>query len=206
MKKRMMIGIIYAALLCTACSGTSFSGADPMSEADAAGETNADDENEDVQLGSSLTVTKPDSSLKLSGLYDVLASDGLYYATWVAGNSVDHINADGATVDLYDTQLHLLLGEYPTEENAQANADNWLAATMKNYDVNLEEDVLCGSVSYHVISYDCEDGTNPYDRGISAFTANGKDAVCAELTCVEEFDGDLRTILLNFLEHCDYTD
>lgn len=57
-----------------------------------------------------------------------LSADGLYYALWTTGNSKKYENSDGETVDLYDAQLYLLLGESKTSEAAAESMENWLTA------------------------------------------------------------------------------
>jgi hypothetical protein len=163
--------------------------------------------NEDgsISIGHSLLVEPLESDLTISEQYDTLAADGLYYATWTIGDPVDYENSDGDTVDLYDAQLYLLLGEYRTDEKASDNLSSWISAAKENYEILSEEDVVCNSVSYHILSYNCVSETNPYARGISAFASVGENAVCAELTCLDEFSGDLDTIMTDFLDHCTIT-
>jgi hypothetical protein len=188
----VLSAVMAAALLCCGCASTA--------------SDNAVSVNEDgsIQIGNSLLVEPLDSELKISEQLDALAADGLYYATWTIGEPVDYENSDGDTVDLYDAQLYLLLGEYRTEEKAADNLSTWLAAANENYEVLSEEDVVFDSVTYHVISYNCTSETNPYDHGISAFASNGKNAVCAELTCQADFADDLDAIMMDFLKHCTY--
>jgi hypothetical protein len=184
--------IATAALLCLGCANVTTG--------------NAVSVNEDgsIQIGNSLLVEPLDSELEISEQFDALAADGLYYATWTIGEPVDYENSDGDTVDLYDAQLYLLLGEYRTEEKAADSQSAWLAAAKENYEVLSEEDVVFDSVTYHVITYNCISETNPYDHGISAFATNEKNAVCAELTCQTDFSDDLNAIMMDFLKHCTY--
>ena len=74
---------------------------------------------------------------------DALAADGLYYAAWSCGNAKPYENKDGDTVDLYDAQLYLLLGEAKSTENAQHDKNTWLAAAEENYDVQQKEEISC---------------------------------------------------------------
>ena len=56
-----------------------------------------------------------------------------------------------------------------------------------------------------MLAYECGSETNPYDRGVSAFTVCGTYAISAELACREEFTGQEREILLQFLDGCHYS-
>lgn len=157
-----------------------------------------------VTIGSSLTIQNTDNRLTLQNNIDTLASDGLYYAAWTIGNSVPFENSDGDTVDLYDAQLYLLLGEFPSEENAQASAAQWLSAGKANYEILEEEEITCNGQPYTMITYRCIGEDNPYDRGVSAFGVCGSNAVCVELTCREIFKEDLEAILIPFLNSFHY--
>lgn len=162
-------------------------------------------ENSDhVMIGSHLSIQNIDSRLQLSDNMDALAADGLYYAAWTIGNSEAYENSDGDTVDLYDAQLYLLLGEFKNAQTAQNNMDTWLAVGKENYEVISEESITCNGQSYTLITYNCVNEDNPYARGLSAFGVYHDNAVCIELTCREHFQEDLASILTDFLEHCTY--
>lgn len=135
---------------------------------------------------------------------EALAADGLYYATWVDGGCVPYENSDGDTVDLYDAQLYLLTSEAMSEESAADSCETWLAAARENYQVEQEETVTCNGQPYTWLTYRCIGEDNPYDRGVSAFGICGTTAVCAELTCREDYSGDLAAMLTDFLEGCHY--
>lgn len=164
----------------------------------------SDKESGQVMIGSYLTIQNTDERLKLSEQMDALSADGLYYASWVAGDSTPYENSDGESVSLYDAQLYLLAGEFKSTEAAQANMDNWLAAGKSNYEVMSEEDINCNNQSYCLITYQFNKIENPYDRGVSVFGIYEDMAVCMELTCVEDYDEDLRQMLTDFLENCTY--
>ncbi len=157
-----------------------------------------------ITIGNKLTVEKGNTDLELLDNMDALTADGLYYAAWTMGNSKPYENSEGETIDLYDAQLYLLMGEFPDNKEAKNNMDKWLDAGKTNYEVLKEEEITCSGQSYTLITYNCVSEDNPYARGISAFGVNQDLAVCIELTCQEEFDKDLRTILIDFLEHCTY--
>lgn len=157
-----------------------------------------------VTIGSVLTVHNADTRLTLLNNIDTLSADGLYYASWTAGDSEPYENSDGDTVDLYDAQLYLLLGEFKDSDAAQKNMDSWLAAGQTNYDVSTEEDITCNGQSYTMVIYNFVNEENPYSHGVSAFGVYNNYAVCVELTCREKYQEDLQKMLTDFLNNCTY--
>lgn len=156
-----------------------------------------------VKIGSVLEADAPEQ-LTLLDNKDTLAADGLYYTTWTAGDSVPYENSDGETIDLYDAQLYLLVSESADAEAAEKDCRVWLASARDNYDIQETEDITCSGQDYTLIVYDCISGDTPYERGVSAFGVRGANAVCAELTCVEDYEGDLTALLKEFLDSCRY--
>ena len=157
-----------------------------------------------VTVGSSLTVHNIDTRLTLISNMDALSADGLYYASWTAGSSEPYENSDGDTVDLYDAQLYLLLGEFKSPDAAQENMNNWLAAGQTSYDVTDEKNVTCNEQSYTMVIYNFQNEENPYAHGVSAFGVYQNLAVCVELTCRENYEEDLEEMLTEFLNNCTY--
>lgn len=156
-----------------------------------------------LMIGTGIGIDAP-KSLTLLDHKEALAADGLYYAAWAAGSSVPYKNSEGETVDLYDAQLYLLVNEADTEKNAEKNCRAWLASADDNYEIISKDTLICNGQDYTVITYNCIGDDTPYDRGISAIGACGETAVCAELTCVEDYSGDLTQLLTEFLNGCYY--
>ncbi|MDE7478551.1 MAG: hypothetical protein K2M91_11480 [Lachnospiraceae bacterium] len=157
-----------------------------------------------LAIGKHLEVNNTNEKLILYDYKEALAGDGLYYASWRIGDGTPYENSDGNTVDLYDAQLYLLLGEFSSNEKAQENRDAWLDRGRANYEISDEKEIDCNGQTYLMITYTFKNESNPYARGMSAFAVHDKLAVCAELTCQEDFTEDLETILINFLENCAY--
>lgn len=196
-KRKFFIGILCVALMLTGC-GSVFSSI----------EKEVDTSWEDagfITIGKFLTVQNNDSRLTLQNNLDTLAADGLYYAAWTIGGAEPYENSDGKTVDLYDAQLYLLLGEAHDDAEAQSKMNDWLAVAKTNYDILSEEETACNSQSYTLITYNCVSEENPYARGVSAFGVRNNIAVCIELTCRENFEEELRPILVDFLNSCTFT-
>lgn len=159
-----------------------------------------------LKVGRNLEVNNTNESLILYDYKEALAGDGLYYASWRIGDAIPYENSDGDTVDLYDAQLYLLLSEFTSAEKAQENMDAWLDRARSNYEISAEADTVCNEQAYLMITYTFPDENTPYARGVSAFAVHGNSAVCMELTCQEDFAGDLETILTEFLENCSYSE
>lgn len=66
-------------------------------------------------IGTSVGV-EASTKLTLLDIKEGLAADGLYYATWISGNSVSYENSEGDTIDLYDAQLYFLTNEAVSEK------------------------------------------------------------------------------------------
>ena len=197
--KKHIISKQIACILCIICIAVLLSG---CASASSGGITVTDSGY--LMIGSSLTVQNEDTRLTLSDYKDALSADGLYYASWTAGSSEPYENSDGDTVDLYDAQLYLLLGEFKDSDAAQKNMDNWLEAGRSGYDVTDESSITCNGQSYTMITYHFSNDENPYSHGVSAFGVSNNLALCVELTCRENYQEDLREMLTGFLNSCTY--
>lgn len=196
---KLNMGLKY--IICIVCITSTLTGCAAFSS-DSGSNTVTD--SEFVTIGSHLTVHNTDARLTLISNMDALSADGLYYASWAAGNSEPYENSDGDTVDLYDAQLYLLLGEFKSSDTAQQNMDNWFTAGQTNYNITAEENVTCNGQSYTVVTYNFDNEENPYERGVSAFGVHQNLAVCVELTCRENYQEDLYEMLIDFLDGCTY--
>lgn len=157
-----------------------------------------------LKIGKHLTIQNADNVLTLLDSKDVLSASGLYYASWTMGSSEIFENSEGETVDLYDTQLYLVLEEHKSGKEAEKNMTKWLEAARGNYQILTEEEITCNGQPYFLITYTCPGDQNPYDRGVSVFGVRDDIAVCMELTCMENFHEDILSVLTNFLKHCSY--
>lgn len=104
-----------------------------------------------------------------------------------------------STTGLYDTQLYCILSEHKSAGKADKDLTKWMDLSRQNYEILKQEEVVCNGQTYVLLSYNCVSEDNPYDRGVSVFGVHENDAVCFELTCLEDFDGNLRDILISFL-------
>lgn len=157
-----------------------------------------------LKIGRSLIIQNEDNTLTLLDSKDVLSASGLYYATWTMGGSEPYVNSDGETVDLYDVQLYFILSEHKNAAEAGNDMTKWIDLGKKNYEVLTEEEIVCNGQPYLLITYNCVSKDNPYDRGASAFGVYDSNSMCFELTCRDQFEGDLKDMLVSFLDNCAY--
>ncbi|MCM1049420.1 MAG: hypothetical protein NC433_13450 [Clostridiales bacterium] len=196
MNIRKILCSIFFIIILTGCA--SFSSDTENNQADAWNEDGY------INVGDILTVNKSDSRLTLLDNKDTLASDGLFYCSWTIGDAIPYENSEGDTIDLYDAQLYLLLGEFVSAAKAEENMDDWLATAKVNYDVVSEENIDLDGQTYTIITYGYINENNPYARGASAFGLYESNAVCIELSCSSDFDDEPKDILIDFLNNCTY--
>ncbi len=157
-----------------------------------------------LTIGNYLTINNLDDSFTLLDHKETLAANGIYYASFGIGDSQDYENNNGEIINLYDAQLYLLLGETKSENTAKKKKDDWILAAKENYDILEEEKLYDNEPSYSLLSYHHKNTDNPHTKGISAFCVFGNNALCIELTSKKDFEEDLKTLLMNFLENLSY--
>ena len=158
-----------------------------------------------TMLGSVLGAEEPGNGFSLLDNYSVLTGEDIYYAAWVAGDSSAYTNEDNEEVEVYDAQLYLLAAGCADASFAQQNLDEWISKEQETYTVTETWNETHNGQEYTLLAYECGSDTNPYSRGISAFTVYGTYAISAELACQEDFTGQERDILLQFLDGCHYS-
>lgn len=151
-----------------------------------------------TMLGSVLGAEEPGNGFSLLDNYSVLTGEDIYYAAWVAGDSSAYTNEDNEEVEVYDAQLYLLAAGCADASYAQQNLDEWISKEQETYTVTETWNETRNGQEYTLLAYECGSNTNPYSRGISAFTVYGTYAISAELACQEDFTGQERDILLQF--------
>lgn len=158
-----------------------------------------------TMLGSVLGAEEPGNGFSLLDNYSVLTGEDIYYAAWVAGEPTDYTNEDGENVEVYDAQLYLLAAGCADETHARQNQEEWISRQQETYTVTETWNETRNGQDYTLLAYACGSETNPYDRGVSAFTVYGTYAISAELACQQDFTGQEREILLQFLDGCHYS-
>lgn len=156
-------------------------------------------------LGSVLGVEEPGNGFSLLDNYSVLTGEDIYYAAWVTGEPAPYTNEDGEEVEVYDAQIYLLAAGCADTAYAQQNEEEWMARQQETYTMTKTWTETRNGQEYTLLAYECSSETNPYERGVSAFTVYGTYAVSAELVCQADFTEQEREILLQFLDGCHYS-
>ncbi len=203
MKKRLTITLLVFLCIVAAITVFIYTMADKGYPAQAADGAAWDKSWE--MLGPVLALEEPGNGLTLRDNSTVLTSDDIFYATWSAGESTPYTNEDGDEVQVYDAQLYMLAVGCADAENAHLAIQEWTDHETDSYAVRETRTETCNGQEYSLVLYDCASDTNPYDRGVTAFTVYGNYAVSAELACREDFDGDETAILADVLSRCHYS-
>ncbi len=148
-------------------------------------------------LGDLIAAETPEG-FTLNESNDVLSIAGLYYATWTAGQGEPITNAQGKDAVLYDAQIYLLVKECESAEDAETDIADWMQRETGAYET-VKSTVTAAGHSYTALELVRAKNENPYHHGAAAFGVIGTNAVSAELLCREGWDGDVITVLTEFL-------
>ncbi len=192
--KRLPICLLALCLTLTGCSKSA-----PVKAADG-----ADWDEGWTALGNVLGVEEPGNGLVLRDNNEALAVSDLYLASWTIGDGAPYTNEDGDEVLLYPARLDVLVYGRKDEAAARQALEDWTARQAETYDVSATEEQTRNGQDYTVSTYVCKSETNPYSRGVSAFSVYGSYAISAELNCQDGFTGDEAAILTEFLDGCHY--
>ena len=195
--RRKIGAVILGLLLCVflpACSEEEI----PLPERTVDGaEWNADW----VTVGSLVGVDAPEGLRLLENL-DALGETGMYYASWAMGEGTPYVNSEGNDTRLYDVQICLLLSGQETEAQALETLEDWKSMAISQYAVDETWEGIYNGQDFFVMTCAYPEGTNPYERGASAFGGYGTCAAIVEISCREGYGGDLVEMLTEFLERC----
>lgn len=156
-----------------------------------------------VTVGTFLGADTPDDLTPREN-NDALAGNGMYYATWSLGDGQPYENAEGNEATVYDAQVYMLLAEGDSPDEAAAFSEEWLSMAQAQYSVHTTAQEICAGQAFTILCYGFSGAGNPYKTGVSAFGHHGNYAMSVELSCGEDFTGNARELLLDFLNHCHY--
>lgn len=131
---------------------------------------------------------------------DVLAAEGTFYASWTKGQALSYTSENGDEVTTYDAQIHLVVMELGTPEDAEQTAAQWQSLARERYP-DMEEST---DGSFQITTYSFPAGSGPASNGASATGIRGSRAIRVDVAVLADFPEEAMDVLTDFLEHCHY--
>lgn len=131
---------------------------------------------------------------------DVLAAEGTFYASWTKGEAKSDTGENGGEITTYEAQIHLVVMELDTPENAAQTAAQWQSLARERYP-DLEES---NDGSFQITTYSFPNGSGSDSKGASATGTRGSRAIRVDVVTRESFPQEPLAVLTNFLDHCHY--
>lgn len=159
-----------------------------------------------LSVGDTAQIKDPGDGYTLLDIQDSLTARGLYYAAWGVGEAEDYSD-DDKTIKLYDAQIYMIISTCTEESEAIETVGEWESTARGSYDVTEESEVTYQlndtSLDMTMISYTYpEDLDNPCDYGMSVYGTDGTTAICVEISCRNQWDGDGEKLIETFLNLC----
>lgn len=192
--RRIWICALLAALALLALAGCEGSG----------GKGDPDWDEDWVQLAGYVGI-EPVDGFTLDESNDTLSVSGLYYAAWTSGEGQAFSNAEGKEATVYDAQIYVLLEECRSAEAAGKAVGEWTAREEETYEVGETETKTFGTQDFALLPLLSGSEDNPYTHGTAAFAVRDKWALSVELMCTDNFTGDSRALLEDFLTGFHYS-
>lgn len=127
---------------------------------------------------------------------DLLADEGMYFASWVTGESSE---------GLYPAQVFLVLSQCESADDANALVAEWTALVGENYTAEAPENLEHRLGSFTLIPYTCGDDST-FDRGVSCVGVVGNRAVNLEISSMDDVKLDLTAAVTEFLNGFHFAD
>lgn len=131
---------------------------------------------------------------------DVLAAEGTFYTSWTRGEAISYTSENGDEVTTYDAQIHLVVMELDTPEDAEQTAAQWQSLARERYP-DMEEST---DGSFQITTYSFPAGSGPASNGASATGIRGSRAIRVDVAVLADFPEEAMDVLTDFLEHCHY--
>lgn len=125
---------------------------------------------------------EPLEGLTFLEVNDSLAMSGISYASWCAGEKTVYENSQGASGDLYDIQVYLLLQNCKTAENAADTMEKWYDMEAEHYSMT-QMDAHAGFQCWSLVPSD----ESPYGMGHIALLTFDRYSLSVELMVREGF-------------------
>lgn len=184
MKKRLFCWILAAALLLTGCG---------------AQQELPSDWEESWTVVCPMLAVEPLEGFSLHESNDALYLNGIYYATWAAGEPRLHTNEEGEEAEVFDAQIYVIVQEYRSADSATDGIAQWIAREKQTFDAGEETQVTRAGQAYTILPLLRGSESSPYSHGAAAFAVRGSWAVCVELLGADNYEADVTQILETFL-------
>lgn len=181
MKKRLIFIVLALCLVFTGCSKAPSKAIDGL------------DWDKDWTTVGSLLGVEPRDGWTLQRSEDVLAAEGMYYYVWAKGEAITYTNEFEETVTSYPEEIHLILLEAPSEEQAASSLASWNELTEERY-----PDAAKSQATYAGQAFDL----SSYDLGISASAQRGEYAIRIDIMAQDGAEPE--PILADFLNQIHY--
>lgn len=135
---------------------------------------------------------------------DALSLNGIWYATWVCGEPRTVQTAEDEKATAYDAQIYLLVRECGSEDEANANIQDWIERESQSYEAGGSYELSAAEQHFSCLPLLSASTDNPYSHGVAAFAVRGDLAISVELLCAEGFGDEAQTILEQFLNGIHY--
>lgn len=131
---------------------------------------------------------------------DVLAAEGTFYTSWTRGEAISYTSENGDEVTTYDAQIHLVVMELDTPEDAEQTAAQWQSLARERYP-DMKEST---DGSFQITTYSFPAGSGPASNGASATGIRGSRTIRVDVAVLADFPEEAMDVLTDFLEHCHY--
>ena len=152
-----------------------------------------------------ILAVEPFDGFTLHESNDALYLSGIYYATWVTGESRPHTNEEGEEAEVFDAQIYIIVQEYRDSESAASGIAQWSAREKSTFAAGKEYSIVCNEQEYTVLPLVSGSENNPYRHGAAAFAVRDNWAVCVEFLGAEDYKIDFEIVLEEFLNGFHYT-
>lgn len=127
---------------------------------------------------------------------DLLADTGMYFASWVTGESSEGV---------YPAQVFLVLSQCETAADAEELLGEWTKLAGENYNTEAPEILEHKLGTFTLIPYTCG-ADSTFDRGVSCVGIVGTRAVNLEVSCMADVELDLQATVTEFLNGFHFAD
>ena len=189
MKKRIVSLFLMVALLLSACG---------------AKQELPSDWEPDWAVVCPVLAVEPFDGFTLHESNDALYLSGIYYATWVTGESRPHTNEEGEEAEVFDAQIYVIVQEYRNSDSAASGIAQWTAREKSTFEAGAEYTVVCNEQEYTVLPLTGGSENNPYRHGAAAFAVRDSWAICVEFLGAENYEADFEKALEEFLNGFHY--